>query len=170
MDLYLLNTIVNIIWYIFTSIFLLYRFTTFFSYLLNITRFCGTLWHGMTYITGFCIRDSNDYVPIANAPQKTYFQRTKDYVSTWFKPKQNVHTSPIPLYQTQTSTLFTPTSHLLHEESLLFDKHMQDLSNESDEDRGYFSSDERGPRMSQSLHMLDTSKNQETRISVNPYI
>ena len=49
-DLLLVNTLINLIWYIFTMIFLLYRFTSFFSYAVNFIKFCGKLFSGMYYI------------------------------------------------------------------------------------------------------------------------
>ena len=44
MDLLLLNTIFNILWYIFTVLFVLYKFTSFFSYILNFGSFCYSLY------------------------------------------------------------------------------------------------------------------------------
>lgn len=44
MDLYLYNTILNTVWYLFTVIFLLYRFTSFFNYAYHFIRFCGKFW------------------------------------------------------------------------------------------------------------------------------
>ncbi|NBP13888.1 hypothetical protein EBU95_05730 [bacterium] len=48
-DLYLFNTVMNTIWYIFTILFVLYRFTSFFSYIYNFLRFCANLWTWVTW-------------------------------------------------------------------------------------------------------------------------
>lgn len=49
------NTIMNTVWYIFTILFILYRFTTFFSHAYNFLRFCGKLISGGKYVCGLCI-------------------------------------------------------------------------------------------------------------------
>ncbi len=42
MDLILYNTVINSLWYLFTVVFLLYKFTSFFSYVINFATFCGS--------------------------------------------------------------------------------------------------------------------------------
>lgn len=44
MDLYVFNTVINSIWYLFTILFVLYKFTSFFSYAYNFFKFCTKLW------------------------------------------------------------------------------------------------------------------------------
>lgn len=96
-DLYLFNTIINTIWYIFTILFLLYRFTSFFSYIYNFIRFCGKLFTGVHYVydqiriyirkrRGFTNLssddESNEYLlPGQNTRHKTIFETCRDYVT-----------------------------------------------------------------------------------------
>lgn len=67
MDLYLFNTIVNSVWYLFTILFVLYRFTSFFSYAYNFVLFCRDLYQytrqGFTYIYNY-IRSQSGYTRI----------------------------------------------------------------------------------------------------------
>uniref|UniRef100_A0A6C0H6F8 Uncharacterized protein n=1 Tax=viral metagenome TaxID=1070528 RepID=A0A6C0H6F8_9ZZZZ len=74
-DLYLFNTVINMIWYIFTILFVLYRFTSFFSYIYNFLRFCANLWTWVTWgwneIVAF-IRRRQGYIRIdPENPQDT---------------------------------------------------------------------------------------------------
>lgn len=98
MDLYLLNTVMNALWYVFTILFLLYRFTTFFTYLYNFTRFIGKLFTGLSYLSNNIlsyIRKKNGYIQVNTEeedeenigllindepPQKTFYQITKNYI------------------------------------------------------------------------------------------
>lgn len=50
MELTLFTNILNIIWYIFTVLFLLYKFTSFFTYMYNFVKFCGKLFKGIFYL------------------------------------------------------------------------------------------------------------------------
>lgn len=50
MDLLLFNTIINTVWYVFTALFILYKYTSFFSYGYNFVRFCGKAWTGATWL------------------------------------------------------------------------------------------------------------------------
>ena len=52
-DLYLFNTIINVLWYLFTVLFVLYRYTKFFSYIYNFVKFCGKLVTGASYVYSF---------------------------------------------------------------------------------------------------------------------
>lgn len=49
-DLYLFNTIINSIWYLFTILFVLYKFTSFFSYMYNFVKFCGKIFIWIKYL------------------------------------------------------------------------------------------------------------------------
>ena len=88
-DLYLLNTIINIIWYIFTVLFVLYKFTSVFSYAYNFLRFCGKIFGCVHYVydqariyiykrNGYIICDEENTI---NTRPKTIFQSCKDYIS-----------------------------------------------------------------------------------------
>ena len=52
-DLYLFNTVINALWYLFTILFVLYRYTKFFSYIYNFIKFCGKLVTGASYVYNF---------------------------------------------------------------------------------------------------------------------
>lgn len=147
MDLYLLNIIINVVWYVCATIFMLYRFTTFFSYMFNIVKFCGKLVTGTRYIFSL-VSTPSGYERVPNechTTNKTLFQKSKDYLYSFFRKG---HTrSPdiiIPLYETQNSSYFResqPFSNPTHpvtlqqEEINMFRKHYEDLcAQEEDED------------------------------------
>ena len=50
MDIYLFSAITNIVWYCFTVLFLLYKFTSFFSYIYNFIVFSGRLFNGVKWL------------------------------------------------------------------------------------------------------------------------
>lgn len=50
MDIYFVQSILNIIWYIFSILFVLYKFTSFFSYIWNFIRFLGKFTKGIAYL------------------------------------------------------------------------------------------------------------------------
>ena len=49
-DIYLINTVINIIWYIFSILFVLYKFTSFFKYIYNFGKFLGKLTQNIFYV------------------------------------------------------------------------------------------------------------------------
>lgn len=115
-DLYLFNTIVNTIWYIFTILFVLYKFTSFFSYIYNFFRFCGKIFTGTRYIYNY-ISDINGYrnldIESQNTPKST-FQKIKEtckkkwnkfYFKIFGKQQQNIipkYENVFPLVETTT--------------------------------------------------------------------
>lgn len=50
MDIYLFSAIANVVWYCFTILFLLYKFTSFFTYIYNFIIFSGKLFNGFKWI------------------------------------------------------------------------------------------------------------------------
>lgn len=54
MNLYLFNTIINTCWYFFTILFVLYKFTSFFTHVYGFFKFCGKLYNGATYTLSEC--------------------------------------------------------------------------------------------------------------------
>ena len=91
-DLYLFNTIINTIWYLFTLLFVLYKFTSLFSYGYNFLRFCGKLFNSLYYVYDritIYIKRRNGYEYVENLesqnnsnPQpKTLLQSCKTYLS-----------------------------------------------------------------------------------------
>jgi hypothetical protein len=51
MDIYLFSAIANVVWYCFTVIFLLYKFTSFFSYVYKFIIFSGRLFTGVSWVS-----------------------------------------------------------------------------------------------------------------------
>lgn len=92
-DLLLLNTILNVIWYISTVLFLLYRFTSLFSYGYNFLKFCGKIWIGVCWVkdktVSFIKRDELHIQPVNN---KTIYQKFRNKckkVYNYFYPKKD---------------------------------------------------------------------------------
>ena len=84
-DLYLFNTIVNTVWYIFTILFVLYKFTSFFSYIYNFFRFCGKIFTGTRYIYNYFNKNVYRDIESQNTP-KSAFQKFRETCNTkWNK-------------------------------------------------------------------------------------
>lgn len=84
-DLYLFNTIVNVLWYLFTVLFVLYRYTTFFSYIYNFIRFCGKLFTGVSYIYKYInpvpqVDLEAQYLQENRNKRETIYNRCKGYI------------------------------------------------------------------------------------------
>lgn len=150
-DLYLFNTIVNTVWYIFTILFVLYKFTSFFSYIYNFFRFCGKLFTGTRYIYNYFNKNVYRDIESQNTP-KSAFQKFKETCNTkwnkfYFKifGKQQPNIIPkyenvFPLVETTTlnssaylfnhnnSSSFNPNSIL---ETELFNKKMDELMDDN---------------------------------------
>lgn len=101
MDIYLFSAITNIIWYAFTILFLLYRFTTFFSWIWNFLIFMSNLvscfkWLGnkMTYIYQYYYKgyrppfdlEENPYEPLLDKNEKSMIMRVKDNIVGFLPP------------------------------------------------------------------------------------
>lgn len=177
-DLYLFNTIVNTIWYIFTILFVLYRFTSFFSYIYNFVRFCGKLFVGVNYVyneikmyirrrSGYINLNSADIeaqteilLPDQNIRHKTIFETFKETVAKKYNyyyymifGKQSEPTSTntiIPLVETTTTSHNNLHSYTRNSEQDLFDKHINELSanNSSIEFDNYITSNDKGDHKS----------------------
>lgn len=157
MNLYLFNTIVNTIWYIFTVIFLLYKFTSFFSYIYNFLRFCGKLWTWIEWTKDqivFYIRKRQGYTTLGD--NEEYFIPTQSQTTTFFGsvktqckrvynstykwvfgkyPDSQQHILPLHESQRESFILRPPTEQTRDKqlENELFDKQLRDLcSNDSD--------------------------------------
>jgi hypothetical protein len=110
MDIYFFSTLLNIIWYIFTIIFVLYKFTSFFSYAYNFFRFCGKLFNGVVWLKnqvsdyiqrkrGY-IRLSNDHeilLPQQNKQHQSIFQKLYNNTYNFIFGKQSSPNQPIQL-------------------------------------------------------------------------
>ncbi len=63
MDLFYFGTVFNLIWNMFTILFVLYRFTSFFTYMFGFIRFCGRIASSTKYyFNRFVNRSSAGYV------------------------------------------------------------------------------------------------------------
>lgn len=106
MDLYLLNTIMNGIWYVFTIVFVLYRFTSFFSFIYNFTRFCTKLYNGVTYcctiaynyITRSPVHEDEESLLGHQRPRTSMFTSTTNYIKGVFKNVKERLTTKRPRY------------------------------------------------------------------------
>ena len=101
-DIYLINTVINIIWYIFSILFVLYKFTSFFSYIYNFGKFLGRLTQGLFYIKNrileFIEQRENQYITRPTSVQsQSIFTRIKNKITCYFwgEPKEQV---VLPMY------------------------------------------------------------------------
>lgn len=129
MDLYLFNTIINTIWYIFTILFLLYRFTSFFTYVYGFVQFCAKAFSWLSWAWDqihlffrrrqgyFTLDEEQNYLlPQQHRETKTYFQIFKEKCANWLsrvfgKKKSTRGTGlqtfgDVPLYETQRESFF----------------------------------------------------------------
>lgn len=103
MDFIFFTSVVNLIWQIFTILFILYRFTSFFSMMYNFILFIGKLFKGVTYIkdkiTGY-IAQKRGYSSINNNYERN--QTWIDKIKSWIFGRKYTN---LPLYETRTSFL-----------------------------------------------------------------
>ena len=117
-DLYLFNTIVNTIWYIFTILFVLYRFTSLFSYMYNFSRFCGKLFTGVHHIYTYT-KNTNRYQNIdidtdieSQLTPKSTFQKFKEMCKKkWYQLFNKSSPEVILKYETVFPLVETTTLH-----------------------------------------------------------
>ena len=115
-DLYLFNTIVNTIWYIFTILFVLYRFTSLFSYMYNFSRFCGKLFTGVHHIYTYT-KNTNRYQNIdtdieSQLRPKNTFQKFKEMCKKkWYQLFNKSSPEVILKYETVFPLVETTTLH-----------------------------------------------------------
>lgn len=134
-DLYLLNIIVNSIWYLFTILFVLYKFTTFFSYVYNFSKFCWRLGSGVYYTCNqifYYIGKKKNYVSLPEddnfTAKKTIFEKCKEffnkkytYYYNRFFGKNHSNTNNIHLTETFfSSTMFDRRNDSSGNEELLY--------------------------------------------------
>ena len=107
-DIFFIGTIINIIWQIFTILFLLYRFTTFFNVILGFTKFCKRIFEGIIYVknsiyiyitkrNGYSILN-DDEINEANFTQQT--SKIKNIFNKCYLFFYPNTTSELPFYQT----------------------------------------------------------------------
>ena len=106
-DFYFITSVVNMIWQIFTILFVLYRFTSFFNMLYNFTKFVRRLFKGLIYIKdriSLYITKHSRYSYVnrhenENTNQTT-FQKIYNNIKRWLNKTPN---TTIPLYETRES-------------------------------------------------------------------
>ena len=125
-DLYFVTSIINIIWYIFSILFVLYRFTSFFSYIYGFLKFSAKFLQGFVYIKDqillFIERRRGQYVERSRPDSiftrlKKAFHYIFDYTNTTVLPVYDVRCSYSELNEV------TPT-HQSIQDRTLFDQHI----------------------------------------------
>jgi hypothetical protein len=109
MDFYFLTSLINMLWQIFTILFVLYRFTSFFSMMYNFMLFLGKLLKGAVYIKdqisiyiarkrGYSYLSNDEINGLPNGrPTNSWFTKIKEWI---FGKQRRPH---IPLYETRHS-------------------------------------------------------------------
>jgi hypothetical protein len=152
-NLYLFNTIINTIWYLFTILFVLYKFTSFFSYIYNFIKFCGKLFTWIKYLydeiiiylqkkRGYKYTLLNDLESQRTQQNKTYFQKIKANIwKTYIKfklylgfsqtqpPSQTTH--GIPLTENVSNSNIKNESYYNSSEQEYFNNYIDDLNKSS---------------------------------------
>lgn len=111
-DFYFVTTVVNMFWQIFTVLFVLYRFTSFFSLIYNFIKFIGKILQSFVYIknqitlyfrkrSGYSVlnQDEINGLPTQRQTPRTLFTKIYD----WFYGKITRNNDRLPLYETRTS-------------------------------------------------------------------
>lgn len=133
MDLLLFNTILNMCWYIFTLLFFLYRFTSFFTHFYGFFKFCKKLYNGIHYSFLQC----SDYIfynqrrqierPVTSrwASFKNWlFGRRTDYIplhNTWTESKSTLiplgtsNQIDIPINDNETESVSSNSSEIANQ-------------------------------------------------------
>lgn len=107
MDFYFLTSLVNMFWQIFTILFVLYRFTSFFSMMYNFVLFLGKLLKGVYYIKDQVTRyiaQKRGYSYLNEEEVNGLYRRNTswyDKIKSWIFG--NPRRTTIPLYETRTS-------------------------------------------------------------------
>lgn len=88
----LLQSVLNIIWSVFSMLFVLYRFTSLFSYIYNFGKFLLKIGRGMIYIKD-------------NVSTPSFFSRMKQNCYNYFRSNKQPQPEIIPLYNTHLSDI-----------------------------------------------------------------
>jgi hypothetical protein len=102
-DIFFIGTIINIFWQIFTVLFILYRFTTFFNVMLGFIKFCGRIFEGIDYIknsicayfvkrNGYSVLNTDELEESNFTPKNSFFKKCWYY----FIPKKQ--TTELPFH------------------------------------------------------------------------
>ncbi len=152
-NLYLYNTIINTVWYIFTILFVLYKFTSFFSYIYNFIKFCGKIFTWIKYAydqikiylqkkKAYKYTLLNDLESQNTQQKKTYFQKIKENVWKIYikyklylgfshvQPQTNI-THGIPLTENISNSNIKNESYYNSSEQDYFNNYIDDLDKSS---------------------------------------
>lgn len=152
-DIFFVNSVINIIWYIFSILFVLYKFTSFFSYIYNFGKFLGRLTQGVFYVKDrvveFTEHRRNQYVTRPGTPSQSFFTRMKNKFTNYFWGKQSKPDIELPMYTRVSEIRFTPPKKN-KKEDLHFEKCINELL--SNEKNSFVSID-----LSRSTNHLDSN-------------
>ena len=135
-DLYLFNTVINTLWYLFTILFVLYKYTAFFSYIYNFVKFCGKLFSGVSYVYKYISGNNNlNRVDIESQNNqnnnKTFYQKCKNYIT---KNYNYYYRKIFPNASVQMSTIntntFVPLVETNYSSQIKFSTQLNNSSNE----------------------------------------
>lgn len=131
-DIIFVTSIFNIIWYIFSMLFVLYRFTSFFTYIFNFGKFLGQLGKGIFYIKDkiglFIESRRNNYVTRPITTKQTIFTRIKNKLSKYIWGTKTQQEELLPLFETRTSQINLINSNIDNfQDRQYFDKHINEL-------------------------------------------
>jgi hypothetical protein len=132
-DIYFVNTIFNIIWYVFSILFVLYKFTSFFSYIYNFGKFLGQLTQGVFYVKDrvvqFTEHRRNQYITRPSTPsQQSFFSRIKNKFTSYFWGERVKSDIEMPIYTRVSDVSFKP--HPNPKRKTKEDVHFEDCMNE----------------------------------------
>ena len=129
----MVNTIINIIWYIFSILFVLYKFTSFFTYIYNFGKFLGKLTQNIFYVKDrvveFTEQQRNQYITrpsqVSQVKSQSFFTRMKNNVTNYFWGQQKEETE-LPMYTRISDVSFKPQKRN-KKEDLYFENRIKEL-------------------------------------------
>uniref|UniRef100_A0A6C0DVK1 Uncharacterized protein n=1 Tax=viral metagenome TaxID=1070528 RepID=A0A6C0DVK1_9ZZZZ len=149
MDITVLSAIINIIWYIGTSLFLLFKFTSLFSYAINFSKFCWRLLTSTKYLFNLVFykkkytlvqTDENDiehhnentsfFSKIKTSIKKIYY-KTYHYIFNKHHPnsiRSQPLSTPLTTYETADSSMYINNSHNSAENQMFYQQ-LDNLNN-----------------------------------------
>ena len=134
-DIYFVNSVINIIWYIFSILFVLYKFTSFFTYIYNFGKFLGKLTQNIFYVKDrvveFTEQRRNQYITrpsqVSQVKSQSLFTRMKNNVTNYFWGPQKQETEmELPIYTRISDVSFKPQKRN-KKEDLYFENHIKEL-------------------------------------------
>jgi hypothetical protein len=119
-DIFLIGTVINTVWTVLSMLFVLYRFTSFFSMIYNFIKFLGKIGKGIVYIKNkfqLYIMKRNGYSVFNNEHDlptrpKTFFESVKSKYNDWFGTSPTTHILPLhtTTYTSSSNNLFQSTN------------------------------------------------------------